>query len=170
MPDKKKSKSELYKAVRKIRIIVFDFDGVFTDNRVIVTDSGSEAVICDRSDGLGISRAKKAGIETIVISTEVNPVVGLRCKKLKIDCIQACNDKVKALEKKIKEQGYSFEETAFLGNDINDLSCLQKVGLPACVADAYPEVKKVCLYVTKRSGGRGAVREFCDFITGKKNG
>lgn len=155
---------------RKIRMIAFDFDGVFTDNRVIVSQDGSEAVICNRSDGLGLEAVRDRGIATLVISTESNSVTSVRCKKLKVPCFQSCKDKLKVLEEQAGKFGISLQEIAYMGNDINDLGCLKKVGLPVCVSDSHPDVLKCALYWTKSPGGSGAVREFCDFVIKVKDG
>ena len=114
----------LQEAIRKIRLIAFDFDGVFTDNMVYVLQDGSEAVRCNRSDGIGLQKLKKLGIETVIISTESNPVVSARAQKLKIRCFQNCEDKRKTLENVAREIGISLDEVAFVGNDINDQPCL----------------------------------------------
>lgn len=158
------NKKTAYKIARNIKMIVFDFDGVFTDNRVLVFQDGKEGVFCHRSDGLGLKAVRELEITTVVISTEVNPVVSARCQKLNLTCIQGCENKLKALEEEAKRLNISLKEVAYLGNDINDLECLKKVGLAACVSDAHREILKICKYVTKLPGGRGVVREFCDFI------
>lgn len=150
--------------IAKIRLIAFDFDGVFTDNMVYVMENGIEAVRCFRSDGLGLQKLKKLGIETIIISTEANPVVSARAKKLKIRCVQNCDDKRAALESIAKELGVSLAEVAFVGNDINDLPCLTCVALPIVVQDAHPDVIAHSIYRTSRPGGYGAVREICDWL------
>lgn len=162
--------SKLRLIVGNIKMIVFDFDGVFTDNKVLVLQDGTEGVFCNRSDGLGLTEIKNRGIKTLVISTEKNPVVTARCKKLGIKCIQGCEDKLETLLKEAKKNNITLNEIAFLGNDTNDLDCLKEVGLPVCVADSHPAVLKVCKYITKRTGGNGAVRELCDFIVMSKNG
>ena len=154
----------LMEAIRKIRLIAFDFDGVFTDNMVYVLQDGSEAVRCNRSDGIGLQKLKKLGIETVIISTESNPVVSARAGKLKIRCLQDCQDKRTALEKVAQESGIALGEVAFVGNDINDLSCLTHVGLPVVVQDAHPDVISLAAYRTKNRGGYGAVRELCDLF------
>jgi YrbI family 3-deoxy-D-manno-octulosonate 8-phosphate phosphatase len=154
----------LMEAIRKIRLIAFDFDGVFTDNMVYVLQDGSEAVRCNRSDGIGLQKLKKLGIETVIISTESNPVVSARARKLKIRCVQDCPDKRKALEHIAKEIGISLAEVAFVGNDINDRPCLTSVGLPMVVQDAHPDVLSLAAYRTKNPGGYGAVREICDLF------
>lgn len=155
---------ELLSIARRTQLIVFDFDGVFTDNRVWVTEDGKEAVVCNRSDGLGIEALHQQGIDLLVLSKERNPVVSARCKKLALAYIQGCEDKPRALHAEVEKRGLSLAEVAYVGNDINDLGCLELVGLPVCVADAYPDALSRAKIVTQRRGGDGAVREFCDFI------
>jgi YrbI family 3-deoxy-D-manno-octulosonate 8-phosphate phosphatase len=149
---------------RQIQLIFFDFDGVFTDNRVLVLQDGTEGVICSRADGLGIEALKLLGVKLIVLSKEKNPVVSKRCKKLNIPCIQGCDNKAEILNQEAKKLGISLKEIAYMGNDINDLECLKMVGLPACVIDSHQDITAVSLYVTQAKGGHGAVREFCDYI------
>lgn len=151
-----------------IQLVVFDFDGVFTDNRVLVLEDGREAVMCNRSDGLGIERARAAGLNMLVLSKEQNPVVGARCRKLKLDYIQGCDDKATRLQQLAAERGVALSHIAYLGNDVNDLPCLKLVGLPAGVADAYPEIVPHCVLITQKPGGHGAVREFCDILLAAK--
>jgi YrbI family 3-deoxy-D-manno-octulosonate 8-phosphate phosphatase len=150
--------------LRQVRLVAFDFDGVFTDNAVYVGQDGTETVRCVRSDGLGLQRLTALGVATIVISTETNPVVGARSRKLAIRCIQGCEDKRVTLECVAGELGVTMQETAFVGNDINDLDCLKAVGLPIVVADAHEDVASHAAYRTKTPGGHGAVREVCDLI------
>ena len=156
--------SALEERIRAIRLVAFDFDGVFTDNTVYVLRDGSEMVRCFRGDGLGLRKLEQAGIETVIISTETDPVVSARSRKLGIRCIQGCEDKKGALETIVKEMGISMAQVAFLGNDINDLSCLTSVGLPMVVQDAHPDVLPHARYQTIRQGGHGAVREICDLF------
>ena len=154
----------LQEVIQKIRLVAFDFDGVFTDNMVYVFEDGSEAVRCFRSDGIGLKKLKQLKIETVIISTESNPVVSARADKLKIRCFQNCEDKRKTLESLAQEMDISLAEIAFVGNDINDLPCLTCVGLPIVVHDAHPDVRSLAHYRTKAPGGHGAVREVCDLF------
>lgn len=147
-----------------IRLAVFDFDGVFTDNRVLVHQDGTESVFCNRSDGLGLGMLVKDGVEAMVLSKEKNPVVSARCKKLSLPCIQACDNKREMLLKISSEKNIPLSEISYMGNDLNDIECLEIVGLPVCVADAYPEVKVYAKWITDTKGGYGAVREFCDLV------
>lgn len=156
--------SNIDRIISRIRLIAFDFDGVFTDNMVYVFEDGSEAVRCFRSDGIGLQKLKKFGIETVIISTEANPVVSARARKLKMHCIQDCSDKRAALKDIARQKNLTLEQIAFVGNDINDLACLDCVGLPIVVQDAYPAVLPAAVWQTNRPGGRGAVREICDLF------
>ena len=154
----------LRERLRLVRLVAFDFDGVFTDNAVYVSQDGTEAVRCVRSDGLGLQALTALGVATVIISTETNPVVGARSRKLSVRCIQGCEDKRAALERVAAELAVTMRETAFVGNDINDLACLEAVGLPIVVADAHQDVLPHAMYRTKTPGGHGAVREVCDLI------
>ena len=150
--------------VKTVRLVAFDFDGVFTDNSVYVFEDGSEAVRCSRSDGIGLRKLDRLGVETMIISTEVNEVVARRAEKLKIRCVHGVEDKRAKLQSIAAGQGLDLSEIAFVGNDINDLGCLEVVGLPIAVRDAYPEVLRLARYTTKTLGGYGAVREVCDLF------
>jgi len=145
-----------------IALVVFDFDGVMTDNRVRVHQSGDEAVWCHRGDGLGIARLREAAFEVVVLSTETNPVVTARCRKLNIQAIQSCDDKLTALQRFAAERNLTAGQIAYVGNDVNDLTCMEWVGWPIAVADALPSVRAVAKWVTRLPGGGGAVREVAD--------
>ena len=155
---------DLQARIGQIRLVAFDFDGVFTDNMVYVFEDGTEAVKCSRGDGIGLQKLKRLGIETVIISTESNPVVSARARKLKIRCVQNCADKLKTLNDMAQEAGISLAEAAFVGNDINDLACLKHVALPIVVQDAHRDVIPLGLYQTRNPGGHGAVREVCDLF------
>ena len=152
-----------------VKLIAFDFDGVFTDNTVYVTEDGVESVRCWRSDGIGLSRLKNLGVQTIIISTEANNVVTTRAKKLKISCKQGVADKAVAILETCTELGVSPEQTMFVGNDVNDIPAFKSIKFPVAVSDAYPEVLPFVLFSTEKSGGFGAVREVCDLIYQAKN-
>jgi D-sedoheptulose 7-phosphate isomerase len=149
-------------SMRDISLVVFDFDGVMTDNRVRVHQSGDEAVWCHRGDGMGIARLREAAFDVILLSTETNPVVTARSRKLNIQAIQSCDDKLTALQQFAAERNLSTGQIAYVGNDINDLACMQWVGWPIAVADALPDVRAVAKWVTRLPGGGGAVREVAD--------
>ncbi len=157
--------AELKELIRGIRLVVFDFDGVFTDNFVYVLRDGSEALRFWRGDGLGLQKLrKKKALGLLVLSSEKNRLVTLRCRKLKIQCIQGTQDKWKALEKVLRRKRLKPEKVAFVGNDINDLECLRRVGVPIVVRDAQEPMVRVARYRTKKKGGEGAVREVCDLF------
>ena len=150
--------------LRSVQLVLFDFDGVFTDNTVIVSQDGTESVRCWRSDGLGLSRISQLGVQSFIISTEANPVVTARARKLKLPCKQNIADKAAAILETCRELGINPQQTMFVGNDINDIPGFKVVGIPVAVADAYPEVYPHVLFRTEKPGGFGAVREICDLI------
>ena len=157
------------KLLSSVKLKAFDFDGVFTDNTVYVTQGGVEYVRCWRSYGKGLSRLKGLATQAIIISTEANRVVTTRAKKLRIQCKQGVADKAVAILKTCAELGVSPEQTMFVGNDVNDIPAFRSIKLPVAVADAYPEVLPYVLFSTENSGGFGAVREVCDLICQAKN-
>jgi YrbI family 3-deoxy-D-manno-octulosonate 8-phosphate phosphatase len=157
----------LRERVERVRIAAFDFDGVFTDNKVYVDQNGVETVACTRADGMGLERLRDVGVETVVISSEVNAVVAARCKKLGLHCIHGTRDKLTELTRFARERGVGLEQVAFVGNDLNDLACLQAVGLPIAVHDAHPSAKQAAVVVTDAAGGQGCVREVCDFVAAR---
>ena len=150
--------------IRAVKLLVFDFDGVFTNNMVYVFEDGREAVRCSRQDGLGLAKMRRRGLAMCILSTEANPVVTARAKKLQLRCIQGCEDKGAALDGLLAETGCTAAQLAFVGNDINDLPCLTRAGLPIIVQDAHPDVLAYGLYRTAALGGHGAVREVCDLF------
>jgi 3-deoxy-D-manno-octulosonate 8-phosphate phosphatase (KDO 8-P phosphatase) len=156
--------SLLGEALATVRLIAFDFDGVFTDNTVYVAQDGIESIRCWRSDGIGLTRLRSIGVQTLILSTEVNPVVTVRANKLRTPCKQGIEDKAAAIFESCRELGIDPIHTAFVGNDINDIPAFKSVGLPIAVSDAYPEVFPHVLYRTTKPGGYGAVREVCDLI------
>ena len=147
-----------------VRLVVFDFDGVFTDNTVWTTQDGVESVRCWRSDGLGLSRLKAEGVPVVIVSTEVNPVVSARAKKLALPVHQGIEDKGEAVRQICAERGVDAANVMYVGNDINDISAFEQVGIPVAVADAHPDVKPHVVMRTRKAGGFGAVREVCDWI------
>jgi YrbI family 3-deoxy-D-manno-octulosonate 8-phosphate phosphatase len=152
----------------KVRFAVFDFDGVFTDNRVWTNERGEESIACWRGDAHGLRRLTEVGVEHLIISTEVNAAVGARARKIRAECLQGVEDKLPVLEEEVARRGLTLEETAFVGNDVNDASCLGAVGLPVVPADAWPEVVPLARLVLTRPGGHGCVREFCDAVWNAK--
>lgn len=150
--------------LRALRLVIFDFDGVFTDNRVWVTEHGVEQICCNRSDGLGLVRLRELGVATVILSTETNPVVSVRAEKLKTPCYQSIGDKRAGVLQLMAEYGVESEQTAFVGNDINDIPAFGVVGLAIATGDAFLEARAHVDFVTEIAGGQGAVREICDQI------
>jgi 3-deoxy-D-manno-octulosonate 8-phosphate phosphatase (KDO 8-P phosphatase) len=151
-------------ALRTIRLVVFDFDGVFTDNRVWVNEAGEESVACWRGDGIGLRRLDDAGVAYVIVSTEPNPVVALRAQKLRARCVHGVDEKLAVVREEAAGLGIELDAVAYLGNDANDAECLASVGLPVVPADAWPEVVRLAAWVLERPGGRGCVRELCDAV------
>jgi YrbI family 3-deoxy-D-manno-octulosonate 8-phosphate phosphatase len=148
----------------RIRLLAVDFDGVLTDDRVLVDGAGNESVLCHRGDGLAAQRLRQAGVEVAVISSERHPVVAARCAKIGVPCWQGCGDKLAVLRDLASQRGLNSQEVAFMGNDWNDLACLQWAGLPIVVGSAAPEIIRLGKYVTRTPGGFGALREVGEFI------
>lgn len=152
----------------KVRLVVMDFDGVLTDNRVWVDEMGKETVAAYRSDSLGLAILRqKTGIESLVLSMETNPVVSARCKKMNVPVLQGINQKDGALIKFLAERRIDPKEVVYIGNDVNDLVCFPQVGCAVVPVDAEPDVIKQADITLTRKGGHGAVRELCDILIGK---
>ena len=150
--------------LRGVELLVLDFDGVLTDNRVLVHEDGTESVWCHRGDGWGIARLKDAGLAIVVLSTETNRVVAARCRKLGVECLQGQNDKGAALRRLLQDRHVDAARVAYVGNDVNDLECLRAVGVPIAVADATGPARDAAVLVTTLAGGFGAVREVADWM------
>ncbi len=149
---------------KRVDLVVFDFDGVMTDDRVWVDQDGHEAVAANRRDGMGVAALRKAGIPMVILSTEPNPVVAARCRKLELPAIQGLSDKSAALRLLLQERQLDPANVVYLGNDVNDLPCFPLVGCAIVVADAHPDVIPHADIVLSHPGGHGAVRELCDRI------
>lgn len=147
-----------------INLLILDFDGVLTDNRVYISQNGEETVACHRGDGWGIKLLKEANIEVIVLSTESNPVVSVRTDKLGIKCWQNCNDKGAAVKNLIEEKSINSDNVMYVGNDTNDAEAMALVGFPAAPADAHPDILQLAKIITKAKGGHGVVREVADIL------
>jgi len=153
-----------YHSFCDIKTILFDFDGVMTNNMVILNLDGSESVQCSRYDGFGISRVVNLGLYVAVLTSERVPLAKKRCEKLHIPCFDGLNDKLEFATKLLSEQGLNLNDSCFIGNDINDLSLLESVSFPIVTCDSHPSVHKNHFYVTSVPGGFGCVREVCDLI------
>ena len=163
-------KQQVIKLPCQIAAVVFDFDGVFTDNRVFVFQDGREAVGCNRSDGWGIAELKKMHKELLVLSAEENPVVKARCNKLGVDCLHGISDKRKTLMSWLAERNLDPAQVVYVGNDVNDLDCMQSVGCGIAVCDAHPKVQSAAQIVLSTPGGYGAVREVAELIEQRLEG
>lgn len=151
-------------AFKDIKLIVYDFDGVMTDNKVILREDGLESVIVNRSDGLAIEIIKEMGILQMILSKENNKVVGSRASKLNISVLQGIHDKKNMLTQYCMEHSIALENVVYIGNDINDVEAMRIVGYPLCPQDAYPEAKAVAKVVLPVSGGSGVVRALLNYI------
>lgn len=156
--------TDLQPLLARVRFAFFDFDGVFTDNRVWVNERGEEALSFSRSDGLGLRRLDQVGVQYLIVSMEQNPIVGARAQKLNAACVQGVEDKLAVVRERSGAAGVALTDVAFVGNDINDAECLRVVGFPVVPADAWPDVVPLARWVLSRPGGAGCVREFCDGV------
>lgn len=154
----------------RVELVVLDFDGVLTDDRVWVDQDGRESVAALRADGIGIARLKQRGVTVLVLSSEHNPVVAARCRKLGIEAIQGVSDKGTVLGQILQERAVPSDRVVYVGNDVNDLPCFPLVAWAAAVADAHPEVLVKADHRLAKAGGYGAVRELCDMLLGRDPG
>jgi len=145
--------------------LVMDFDGVHTDDRLYLGQDGQESVRLSREDGMGIKLARQAGLKMLILSTEVNPVVAARGRKLQVPVIHGQSDKAQALKEWIAAEGLDPERVAYVGNDVNDLGCLRMVGWPIAVPNAHADVLALARLTLTKDGGSGAVREICELLT-----
>jgi YrbI family 3-deoxy-D-manno-octulosonate 8-phosphate phosphatase len=148
----------------RIAAVVLDFDGVFTDNKVIVFQDGREAVVCDRSDGWGLAQLKRLGVPVLVLSTEENPVVQARCNKLGIACLHGIQEKLPVLQEWLKGRDLDVSQVVYVGNDANDMACLQAVGCGVAVSDAHPQAQTAARIILAAPGGQGAIREVVELV------
>lgn len=144
--------------------VVTDFDGVHTDDTALVTQTGDEAVRVSRSDGMGVALLRRAGIPMLILSTEQNPVVSARARKLGVDVRQGVDDKATAVREWADAVGVPLSRVAYLGNDVNDLGALEAVGWPAAVQEAHPLVTAAARVVVPARGGDGAVRALAELV------
>jgi 3-deoxy-D-manno-octulosonate 8-phosphate phosphatase (KDO 8-P phosphatase) len=157
---------EVRPSLADIDLLVTDFDGVLTDNRVMVSDDGHESVVCNRADGIGSDLLRAAGLPLLILSTETNPVVTLRGSKLGIEVVQACADKGTALRQLVADRGLDPARVMYVGNDVNDQGALALAGWPVVPADAHPDVLGDARLVTAAAGGEGVLRELAWLLLG----
>ncbi len=151
--------------ISSIRLVAFDIDGVFTDGRFYLSDDGVESKAFNTQDGYGVRRLLDAGIVVAVISGRKSEAVARRMSELGVRyVVQACRDKVAALDEIAKAEGIPVSKCAYIGDDIPDLPLLNHAGIAIAVANAVPDVHDQCDYSTSSPGGSGAVREVCELI------
>ncbi|MFI1257297.1 HAD hydrolase family protein [Streptomyces netropsis] len=146
--------------------VVLDFDGTQTDDRVLIDSDGRELVAVHRGDGLGVAALRRAGLALLILSTEVNPVVAARGRKLRVPVLHGIDRKDLALKQWCEEHAVAPERVLYVGNDVNDLPCFDLVGWPVAVADAHDVVRGAARAVTSAPGGSGAVREIASWLLG----
>jgi N-acylneuraminate cytidylyltransferase len=154
----------------KIDLIICDFDGVITDNRVWVDQDGTEMVAAYRSDSVRIKDLRAIGIEVMILSSEPNRVVEARARKMGVEAIHgiALHEKGRVMREVLEQKNIKAENVIYIGNDINDLPCFEIAGWSVAVADAYPELIKVADYILSKAGGHGALRELSDLLLSRK--
>ncbi len=159
------SKDELIERARKIKLLAFDVDGVMTDGSVTYDENGVEYKTFNVKDGHGLVRMGQTGFVTAIITARNNGTVKHRAENLNItEIYQGQKFKLPALEEMLEKYNLTFENVSYMGDDLPDLCILEKVGLACCPADAVDEVLAECDFIASKNGGRGAVRELCDFI------
>ena len=151
----------------ELKIIGYDFDGVMTNNCVHIDERGRESVKVNRSDGMAVNLIKKLGYQQFILSSESNPVVNERAKKLDIDCFNGIENKLLKINSVASNNNLSLDNFLFIGNDINDKEVLENVGFPFCPEDAADEIKAICTIIN-RKGGDGVIRELYDLLTLRK--
>lgn len=152
-----------------IKMIICDFDGVITDNLVLTDENGKETVSASRSDSMRIQTLREKGVEVMILSSEPNPVVMARAKKMGVEAMRGIGmqDKGRVMREVLERKNIKAENVIYLGNDLNDLPCFEIAGWSVAVADAYPEVIRAADYVLTKNGGHGAVRELCEIVLKK---
>jgi 3-deoxy-D-manno-octulosonate 8-phosphate phosphatase (KDO 8-P phosphatase) len=149
----------------KIDVFIFDFDGVLTNNLVNLDQYGKESVSCSRADGLAFDVLRKLNKPAFILSTEKNPVVEMRAKKLKIPVIQGQINKVETIKKLSYKNSYNLNNILYVGNDLNDYLAMQLCGYTACPADSHPKIKEISsVPPLKTNGGNGVVREILEDV------
>ena len=149
-------------SLENIDAFIFDFDGVLTNNLVFVDQDGKELVSCNRSDGLAFDVLRKLKKPSYILSTEKNPIVSARAKKLKIQAIQGVEDKVKELLSLAKTNEYNLNRILYVGNDINDYKVMKLCGYSACPSDSHEKIRSIATFVLQKKGGNGVIRELLE--------
>ena len=162
--------TDLKERAKKIKLMVFDVDGVMTDGSITFDENGVEYKTFNAKDGQGLVRMVESGFVTAIITARNNGTVEHRAKSLHItELHQGKKFKLPVLEELKEKYNLSYDEISYMGDDLPDICILEKVGLACCPADAVDEVKERCNFISKKDGGRGAIRELCDFIMHSQN-
>ena len=141
------------------KIIFTDFDGCLTDDRVWLNQNGEEFIAANRKDGLAVNRLKKLGVSIVITSAETNGVVSARANKLGIEALQGLSDKVKAIESYLIKSKLSWNDSWYIGNDVNDIEAIRKAKFSLCPCDAVKVVRKEVDYKLRTKGGYGILSE-----------
>lgn len=152
--------------LNEIDAFILDFDGVLTNNQVHIDEKGKEWVSCSRSDGLAFDVLRKLQKPAYILSTEINPVVMARARKLKTPAIQGIDDKLASINELSRDKGYKLSRLFYVGNDLNDFWAMKHCGYSACPSDSHPEIKKLAIFPLSTNGGSGVMREILEDILG----
>lgn len=162
-------KKSILPRLKKIKMLATDVDGVLTDSGMYYSENGDEMKKFSTRDGMGLVLLRKAGYKLAIITSEDTKIVERRAAKLKItDLFQGARDKVAAMEILMKRHSLTWDEVAYIGDDVNDLEVMKRVGLALTPADGTDQNKKMAHYITKKNGGAGCVREICDLLLSLK--
>jgi len=152
--------------INDIKVFVFDFDGVLTNNMVYLDQNGKESVSCSRGDGLAFDALRKLKKTAYILSTEKNTVVRARAQKLQISVLQGAENKVAGIQEIVKKENCKLENILYVGNDLNDYRVMDICGFTACPADSHKKIKQISSIVLKTNGGCGVVRELLEDVLG----
>ncbi len=164
METKRMAKKKSRIPLKNVCALVFDFDGVLTDNRVWVDSTGKETVACHRGDGLGFKVLRNLKIPCYILSAETNPVVSARAKKLKIEAFQNVQNKKQGLIRLAGDKKWDLAQVLYVGNDLNDYEAMRLCGYSACPSDSHAKIKKIATHPLKTRGGFGVAREIIESI------
>jgi len=153
--------------LKHVKLFVYDFDGVMTNNTFILDEKGKEQVSLNRSDGLAVAEIKKKGYMQIILSTEDSKIITWRAKKLGIDCFIGIDNKLKTLKKYLHSEKLEFSQIAYVGNDINDLDAMSHAEFKLCPNDAQNSIKRISNIILEKNGGKGVIREILSLLTGE---
>ena len=153
--------------LQDISLIVYDFDGVMTDNTVILSEDGKESVTVNRSDGMAVAIFREMGIRQLILTREKNDIVSARARKLDLPVLKGIEQKASILRRYCRENKIALKRTVFIGNELNDVDAMRIVGFALCPQDAYAEAKVAAKFILPVNGGKGVVRELLNHIVGK---